>query len=165
MAESDIHLTPQLETSQEGKRTVLLGIAVGLLVVLGVLSAVFFLGSRPDAPPAPPPSPEDAAYVRQLQLSDLHLSAEKNFLGQQIVYLDGKIANQGNKTLRHLKLRLFFRDYYNKVVLQEEQPLLAETATPLGAGQTRDFQLRFDSLPDAWNRQIPQFQIVSLQIQ
>ncbi|MBI1956357.1 MAG: hypothetical protein HYS38_08190, partial [Acidobacteria bacterium] len=160
MAEPDVHLTPQLESIQEGKRSAFLWTAVGLLFVIGTISAVFFLMPPPESPLVPPPSQEDIAYVRQLQLGELHLSAEKNFLDQRVVYLDGKISNRGNKTVRQLKLRLFFRDYYGQVVLQEDQPVLAETAAPLGPGQTRDFQLRFDRIPDSWSQQIPQFQLV-----
>ena len=165
MAEPDIHLTSQLESRQEGKRSAFLWTAVGLLLVIGAISAVFFLMSPPESAPAPPPSQEDIAYAGQLQLSDLHLSAEKNFLGQQVVYLDGKITNRGNKTVRHLKLKLYFRDYYSRVVLREDQPVLAETSAPLIPGQTRNFQLRFDSIPDSWSRQIPQFQLVSIGVQ
>lgn len=165
MAEPDIHLTPQLESSREGKRSVYLWTAMGLLLVIGAISSVFFLMPPPESTLAPPPSQEDMAYVGQLQLSDLHLSAEKNFLGQQVVYLDGKITNRGNKTVRQLKVRLFFRDYYSQVILQEDQPVLGETSAPFAPSQTRDFQLRFDRIPDSWNQQIPQFQLVSIGVQ
>jgi len=165
MTEPDVHQTPQLESSREGKRSVYLWTAVGLLFAIGAITSVFFLMPPPESPLVPAPSREDMAYVRQLQLEDLHLSAEKNFLDQRVVYLDGKITNRGNKTVRQLKLRLFFRDYYGRVVLQEDQPVLAETAAPLGPGQTRDFQLRFDSLPDSWSQQVPQFQLVSIGVQ
>ncbi|MBI3894531.1 MAG: hypothetical protein HY313_01235 [Acidobacteria bacterium] len=165
MTEPDIHLTLQPKNTPEGKHSIFLWTAASLFVVIGATSAILFLSSPPESAPAPLPSQEDIAYAGQLQLSELHLSAEKNFLGQQVVYLDGKIANRGNKTVRQLKVRLFFRDYYSQVILQEDQPMLAETAPPLAPGQTHNFQLRFDSIADSWNRQIPQFQLVSIGVQ
>jgi len=165
MTEPDVYQTAQLESSREGQRSVFVWTAMGLLFVIGAISSVFFLMPPPESTLVPPPSQEDMAYAGQLQLRDLHLSAEKNFLGQQVVYLDGKITNRGNKTVRQLKVRLFFRDYYSQVILQEDQPVLGETAAPLGPGQTSDFQLRFDSIPDSWSQQIPQFQLVSIGVQ
>ncbi|MBI4460134.1 MAG: hypothetical protein HY648_08765 [Acidobacteria bacterium] len=163
MAEPELHLTPQAVS--EGKRSVFVWIAVGLLFVMGAATGVFFLSSPQQSAPAPPPSQEDMAYAEQLQLWDLNLSAEENFLGQQVVYLTGKITNRGTKTVRQLRVRLFFRDYYSQVVLQEEQTVLSELSPPLAPEQARDFQLRFDRIPDSWNRQIPQFQLVSIQVQ
>ena len=95
----------------------------------------------------------------------MHLTAEENFLGQAVVYLDGKLTNRGDKILRGLKLRLFFRDYMNQVVLREDHVVLETKAAPIAPGEAREFQLRFDRLPDSWSRQVPQFQLVSIQIQ
>ena len=139
----------------------MLGVAVFVAVVLGV---VFWL-SRQRTPGPLPPSQEDIAYAAKLDLADLHLTAEEKFLGQAVVYLDGKLANRGDKILRGLSLRLYFRDYMNQVVLREDHVVLNTNAAPLAPGQARAFQLRFDRLPDAWNRQVPQFQLISIQIQ
>jgi hypothetical protein len=108
---------------------------------------------------------EDLSYASQVTFSDLHLSAAENFLGQQVVYLDGEITNRGSKAVRQLKVRMFFHDLMNQVVLREEQELWGERSDHLGAGQARSFQVRFDQVPDAWNRQVPELQIVHLQVQ
>lgn len=143
----------------------ILWIAIGMVVVIGAVSAFLFLGSKPEAVLLPPPTQEDIAYGEQLQLSELHLSAEENFLNQQITYLDGQITNKGQKTVQQLTMRLLFRDYYGQVILQQDQPILPESSEPLIPGQTRQFQLRFDYIPQTWNRQIPEFTLLSIRAQ
>ena len=157
------HSTTDTQESKEKKRVIPVSVVAAVFFVMVVLGALYFLSStRQDSPPAPP-SEENLAYVSQLELTELHLSAEENFLGQQVVYLDGKLTNQGEKTLQRLRVRLYFRDFMNQVVLREDQEVFGAQPVPLPPGQTREFQLRFDKIPDSWNRQVPQFQLVALQ--
>lgn len=149
---------------REEKRAIPLGIVAGLMFAAVILIGLSLLSRRRESPP-PPPTQEDLAYAAQLELSDLRLTAEENFLGQTVVYLDGKMTNRGDKTVRGLNLRLFFRDSMNQVVLRDDHQVVDSRAAPLGPGQAREFQLRFDRLPESWNRQIPQFQLISIQIQ
>ena len=108
---------------------------------------------------------EDPDYAAQVALTDMSLSAEENFLGQRIVYLDGKITNQGPKMVQQVKVRLFFHDVLNQVVLREEHELFGARSALLGPGQTQAFQIRFDRTPDSWNQAAPQIQLVSLHTQ
>ena len=62
-------------------------------------------------------------------------------------------------------MRLFFYDTMSQVAFQEEQDIIRSDSAPLAAGETRDFQLRFDRLPAPWNYQPPQFQLVALEFQ
>src|ERR1035437_7158072 len=116
-----------------------------LILAGGALAALLVLSSCKKGPAAPV---EDLAYASQVTLSGLHLSAEENFLGQQVVYLDGEMTNRGSKVVRQLKVRLFFRDLLNEVVLREEQEILGGRAEFLRPAQTRSFQIRFDQTPD-----------------
>ncbi|MBI2815397.1 MAG: hypothetical protein HYX72_00510 [Acidobacteria bacterium] len=109
-------------------------------------------------------SEESLAYAPQISFSDLHLSAEENFLNQQLTYLDGQISNTGTRTVAQLKVRLSFRNLYNEVVLREEYEAIG-AAQPLDAGKTRPFQIRFDQVPDSWNQAVPEMQIVLLRVQ
>ncbi len=43
--------------------------------------------------------PESKAYVSNLQLSDVTMSATENFMKQQVVEIQGKIANKGDREL------------------------------------------------------------------
>ena len=142
----------------------ILWVAIGMIVVVGAVSVFLFFGSKQKAVPRPPPTQEDIAYGEQLQLFELHLSAEENFLNQQITYLDGQITNKGQKIVQQLTMRLLFRDYYGQVILQKDQPVLHESSEPLAPNQTRQFQLRFDYIPQTWNRKIPEFTLLSIRV-
>jgi hypothetical protein len=93
------------------------------------------------------------------------MSAEENMLGHDLVAVDAKITNTGDRVVTTLRLRLYFYDYAGKLALRDEQDVITPSSPPLYAGETRDFQLRFDTLPSNWNVQPPQFQLVSLQLQ
>lgn len=129
------------------------------------MAALLLLSSCNKGPVVQAVPVEDLSYSSQVAFSGLHLSAEENFLGQQVVYLDGEITNRGSKVVRQLKVRLLFRDLLNQVVLREEQPILGGREDFLRPAQTRSFQIRFDQTPDSWNRQVPELQIFFLQVQ
>ena len=157
---------PAPESSGKKTRGLPAGVIAGVLFAAAVLAGFVFLASHRSGPAPPaPPSQEAIAYADHLAVVDLHLSAEGNFLGQQVVYLDGKLTNRGDKTLRQLKVRLYFRDTLNQVVLREDQEVVKASSAPLAPGEAREFRLLFDRIPDSWNRQVPQFQLVSLEIQ
>ena len=131
-----------------------------------VLAVIFLLSSRQQAPESLQPLTEDAlAYSSRVLLTDLRMSAEANFLGQEIVYLDGKITNHGSMVVRQLAVRLFFYDVLSQVILQVDQEVLRPRSAPLASGEERTFQLRLDRLPATWNRGPPQLQLISLEIQ
>ena len=142
-----------------------LAMLVRLILVAAALAGLLLLSSCRKSSSARLRSEDALTYAPQVELSDLHLSAEENFLGQQVVYLDGKMTNRGPRVVRQLKVTLFFRDILNQVVLREDQGILDGRAGSLNPGQERSFQIRFDQVPDSWNRQVPQLQIISLQIQ
>lgn len=153
--------------SNPGKEKAAISIPVlaGIIFVAVVLSVLFLLSGRQQAPEPPQPLSEDAlAYSSQVLLTDLRMSAEANFLGQEVVYLDGKITNHGSMAVRQLVVRLFFYDVLSQVVLKEDREVLRSTSAPLGSGEARDFQLRMDRLPLSWNRGAPQWQLISLEI-
>ena len=93
------------------------------------------------------------------------MSAEANFLGQEIVYLDGIITNHGSKVVQQLAVRLFFYDVLSQVVLKVDREVLRLRSAPLAPGEERGFQLRLDRLPTTWNRGPPQLQLIALEIQ
>ena len=137
-------------------------VVAGGVFALVLLAGIWWMSRRPPST-QPPPSAESLAYLAQIQLTDFHMSQADNMVGSNIIYLDGKIANVGSKTVRHLRVRLFFYDNMSQIVLKEEQDIIPVSAPPLTAGETRDFQLRFDRLPAPWNYQPPQFQLVALE--
>ena len=140
-------------------------LAAGAVCLLLMIAVVAYFATRPGPPPPPKPTQEAYDYLSKLNISDIHMSAEENMLGHDVVMVDAKITNNGDRVVTTLRLRLYFYDYGGKLALREEQDVITTSALPLYAGETRDFQLRFDTLPGNWNVQPPQFQLVSLQLQ
>jgi hypothetical protein len=140
-------------------------LVAGAVVFVLLATIVGYLATRPGSPPPPKPTQEAYDYLAKLNISDIHMSAEENMLGHDVVMVDAKITNTGNRVVTTLRLRLYFYDYSGKLALREEQDVITPSMLPLYAGETRDFQLRFDTLPPNWNVQPPQFQLVSLLLQ
>lgn len=140
-------------------------LAAGAAFLAVMLGVVAFMATRPGPTPPPPPTQAAYDYLGKMAITDIQLSAAENMLGHEMVYVDAKVQNNGDKTVTTLRLRLYFYDYASKLLLREEQDVIQTTSPPLLPGETRDFQLRFDTLPPTWNKQPPQFQLVSLQLQ
>ena len=157
---------------REEKPGLPVGVIAGAVFCAAVLAGLFLLIRTQSNPAGPPPiTPELEAYLPHLAVGELRMSAEENFLGQQVVYLDGQIANRGDRIVRQLAVRVYFRDSLNQVILREDRDVISPGrtgrpgATPLASGETREFRLLFDHIPDSWNRQLPQFQLVSMELQ
>ncbi len=131
-------------------------------LVLAAVVAVLVIqqhhtATRPAAVAAarPPLSAEQKAYLGSLAFADFHMSAEANFLGDTVTYLDGKVTNQGAKLVRSLDVDLNFVDTLNQVVLRETAHPLADRATPLQPGETKAFRVTFEHMPVDWNQAPP----------
>jgi hypothetical protein len=139
-----------------------------ILVLTVALSAVFyFLMIRP----APMPTQitlttEAKAYVRNLKLSEVEMKATESYMKSTIVEIVGKIANNGDRSLRLVEINCVFYDSYNQVVLRERVPIVrSKVSTGLPPGETRSFRLPFDSLPQSWNQAMPQLVIARIEFE
>ncbi|MGH9805118.1 MAG: hypothetical protein ACRD4D_08085 [Candidatus Acidiferrales bacterium] len=135
-------------------RLVLLVAAIALpIVVLGFfwLGNPFQSATAPASQPLPPLDAETVAYARAIGFDQLELSRWQNFLGQSVIYLDGRVTNGGNRSLRALELTIEFLDPYNQVVLRESfrpigapRPSPADPrSAPLAPGESRAFRAAF----------------------
>jgi hypothetical protein len=160
-----IQPTPVVEKHDSSRRTIAISMAV--VVALAVIGALL-LRSQPKRPSAPPP------YAANLTLSDFKMTAVKNFVGATITYLDGIVANTGNKTVTSVVVEVKFKDDIGQLAQQEEMPLqVLKTSgdypeawdfkvSPLGPGQSQAFRLTFDRISEQWNRQYPDLQVTDV---
>lgn len=146
-------------------------LAVGAAIVAAIVLAIFFFGRpRPQSGPA-----SIAPYAENLQFGDLKLSAAENFVGGSVSYLDGKIANTGNRVVTAISVEAVFRNSIGEIVQRETQPLMlihtgmagfADTtplsAAPLMPNQTRDFRLTFEHISADWNQGYPELRLVKI---
>ncbi len=153
---------PNTERRTSGFPTTLV---ITLVVAAAVAVAVLFLTrGGPKQPPAPVLTPEARAYVHAgyLGLSDVNMSAKQNFAGQTLVEVTGKITNTGNRMLKQIDLNCVFRDPAGRVVLRDRVSIVKERLGGLKPGETKDFRLPFDTIPESWNQMLPELVIAQI---
>lgn len=140
---------------------------VGVVVVL-IVFGVFYLAMRFSgglASTVQRPLPFGAAeqaYVAEISFDNLNLSAFENMLHQQVTYLNGDISNKGARTIRAAEVTVEFYDQENKLALRDTRRIIGNNTEPLQSGETRDFQIGFEEIPDRWNHKFPAIRITGL---
>jgi hypothetical protein len=143
-----------------------LAIVLGLLVVLGA-AGFWFLDRKANQPPPPPPplTTEARAYVHNLKLSNVQMNAHTSYLGQQIVEITGGVANAGDRKLALVEINCVFYDAYGQLILRRRVAVVSRKMGGLAPGDTKQFRLPFDDIPDSWNQVMPQLVIAQIQFQ
>jgi hypothetical protein len=138
------------------------GSKVAVLVIAAALAAgLVWYVNRPKPVEATTPLSADAkAYVRNLQLSDVTMKATSSYADQALTEIEGKIANNGTRTVSHADVTCVFYNSYGEVILRERVPIVV---TGLKPGESRQFRLPFDDIPGGWNNQMPQLVIARIE--
>jgi hypothetical protein len=136
------------------------------VAVLVVVAVVIFLGS---AKPKTPPNailPADP-YGDSLSVSSLAMSEGDSLSGVKSIYIDGRIKNDGPRTVTGITVQVLFANDEAMPPQIETVPLsLIRThepyvdtepvsAAPLAPGQEREFRLIFEDIKANWNQQMP----------
>lgn len=144
-------------------------IAIVLIVVVALAIVIFARRPKPSSTPA---QMMEAPYASNLQISDLHLSTAKNFVGAEVTYLEGNIANTGSAAVTNAQVLCVFRNSLGEVV---DTPVVAMdveaftlgqndfvplSTSPLTPNQKRPFRLTFEHISSDWNTGIPEIRIV-----
>ena len=113
-------------------------------------------------------------YAAKLSISGLQMSEATSFSGAKVTYIDGQIANTGDRTLTAITVQVGFHSdvgqFAQRVALplsfiRTRQPYVDTepvSAAPIEPGQTRDFRLIFDTVPADWNLQFPEIRVISV---
>lgn len=135
----------------------------GIVLVLGTIGFWYLDRASKQPPPAPPPLTGDAkAYVRNLKLSGVEMSAHEDYFKQKVVEITGQIQNAGERVLDVVEINCVFYDPYGQVVLRQRVPIVSQKAGGLAPGEAKPFRLPFDNLPDSWNNAMPQMVIARI---
>jgi len=134
----------------------------GALAVLGLGIFLYLQYVAKHAPADAPLTPEAKAYVRSLQLSDVDIKANKSYLNQMVVEINGKIGNAGDRALDTVEIYCIFYDSYGQMVLRSRVPIVSPRMGGLKPGDTKSFRLPFDEIPDSWNQAMPQLVIAGV---
>ena len=154
----------------EESRPPIVPIAIGALAVLVVIALLVVFGRKGTNDTGAPSTPDP--YAAHLAISSPSMSTAANFAGQEVTYIEGKISNNGDKTVTSAILQIVFHDTIGQVVQKETQRLMVITTrepyidtAPLSSaslkpGQTREFRQTFEHISSEWNTQLPEITIV-----
>ncbi len=149
--------------------------ACAVLVIAGLL--VLTLERGKSATAVAPVSAAPDAYAASLPISSIVMSESSNLAGGKVTYLDGHIANTGNRTVTGITVQVLFRNVAHEVAQNETQSLkLIRTrdpyvdvepvmANPIKPGDARDFRLIFDTVTPDWDGAYPEIRILKVDSQ
>ena len=169
---------PQLVRPPVATERSWLPLAIASAVVLAAVGGLFVFYEHTGVKPAVTPISATAdPYAPSLTIGNLTMSESSNLAGGKVTYLDGRIANHGNRTVTGISIQVLFRDAAHEVAQNETQPIrIIRTrqpyidveplsASPLRPGDSRDFRLVFDTVPDQWDGVYPDLRIVRVDFQ
>jgi Protein of unknown function (DUF2393) len=148
-------------------------IALAVVVIAIVALVVVSRRHEPANPGGAGLAPADP-YAASLPISNIQMSQAGSMAGSQTTYVDGQITNQGQKTVTAITVQVAFHGFENPIARKETLPLtLIRTrqpyvdtepvsAAPIGPGETREFRLIFDSLPQDWNQNYPEIRVIQV---
>lgn len=150
-----------------------LPVAVAAAVVLAVAGGLVLIFEHGKSEPAVTPiSAATDPYASNFSISRLSMSESSNLAGGKVTYLDGRIANEGNRTVTGITVQVLFRDPAHEVAQNETQPLkIIRTrepyidveplsAAPLKPGGAEDFRLIFETVAQDWDGVLPEIRII-----
>ena len=141
---------------------VLLIVVVAFLALGGGVFWWMDYRARNQVSQGPVLTPEARTYLKNLQLSDVQMQASESYLKQAVVEILGNIANNGDRTLKLVKINCIFRDKYGQVVLREPVDIVRPKTGALPPSEKTGFRLAFDSIPESWNHQMPDLVIAQI---
>ena len=158
---------PVISAGQKGDRNWMpMAIGAALVLVAVVLAIVFTRGGDKAEQTNP--------YASKLLISNLHMATAENFAGGTVTYIEGSLANSGDRKLTDARVEVLFKNALGQVSQREQLPLtiLLPNApyvdygplerAPLSPGQTRGFRLTLEHITADWDGQIPQVRVVSV---
>jgi hypothetical protein len=167
---------PQLVSPPEREERNWLPLGIAATVVVVVAAATFFMlehGKKTVA--VTPISAAPDGYAASLPITGLVMSESANLAGGKATYVDGHIANTGNRTVTGITVQVLFRTFAHEVAQNETQPLTfirmrspyidvePVSAAPLKPGQGQDFRLIFDAVSPDWDGAYPEVRVVKVE--
>lgn len=107
-------------------------------------------------------TPEERAYLQNIQVTPGRVEAAQNFLGHTVTTFHSTVTNKGNKTVVYVEIRLTFMSIDGKPLEDKRAYPVSGNTLPLKPGQTEPFQVSFDQVPAAWNQAPPNITLVRL---
>ena len=138
------------------------------LVISALLLSWAAVGCGDSSGPSADPerAAREEAYRDQVSLTGLGLAKGENFLGDEVFYVEGSLANDGEGTIRKVELTFLFKDTLDQVVLKEARTALEYRGKRgIAPQQVAEFQVAFENLPRDWNYVVPEVQVSGIGLQ
>jgi hypothetical protein len=139
---------------------------IALVLALGV-AGFFYLERVSNAPPpALAPLTGDAReYVRtrSLKLANVEMKANESYLKQSVVEITGTIQNAGDRRIKSVQIYCVFQDAFGQVVNRKRVFIVNPQSGGAAPGETKNFRLAFDDIPDSWNQATPDLIIAAIE--
>ena len=148
-----------------------LAIAAGVVVVVAAV-ILFSLQHGQKGQAVTPVSAAPDVYAASLPISGLVMSESSNLAGGKVMYVDGTIANNGNRTVKGITVQVLFRTLAKEVTQNETHSLQwirtrdpyidvePVSAAPLGPGASHEFRLIFDGVKPDWDGAYPEIRVL-----
>jgi Protein of unknown function (DUF2393) len=148
-----------------------MAIAAAAVVIIAVV-VILVLEHGKGSGTVTPISAAPDKYAASLPITGLQMSESSNLAGGKVTYLDGRIANTGDRTVSGITVQVLFRNVAKEVAQNETQPLKlirarepyvdteSVSAAPLKPGDQHDFRLIFDAVSPDWDGAYPEIRIV-----
>lgn len=150
------------------KETAGAGLPVGIAVfalsaVVGLTgSYLLYLDWLDRAPLLPQLTAEAKAYLPNLALSDVKMSAEESFLEQTTIRIDGTLTNHGTRPLGAVDIHCVFREPYGQEIGRELARIVDRRSNGLAPSAKQSFRISFDNVADTWNQALPDLYIAQV---
>jgi hypothetical protein len=144
---------------------------VAALIVVMVVGVLVFAGRKKPAVAPNMLLPADA-YAASLPLAQLAMSESESLSGGKLTYLDGHVADTGERTVSGVTVQVVFQndeglapqiDTVALTLIRMRQPYIDTepvSAEPLKPGDDREFRLIFERVPENWNTQMPMVRVI-----
>jgi hypothetical protein len=164
---------PQAEKGRHASERNWLPLVIAAVVVLAAVGAFIVLGGHHKATAgtvAATSKPDP--YAGNLPLTGIVMSESANLSGGKMTYLDGHIANHGDRTITGITVGVLFRSYTHEVaqnksmqltLIRTREPYIdteSVAAAPLKPGAEQDFRLIFDTVSPDWDGAYPEVRIL-----
>jgi hypothetical protein len=115
------------------------------------------------------------SYAANLPLTNLAMSEAANLVGGKVTYLDGHIANKGDRAVTGVTVQVLFRNGAHEVAQNETQPLklirmrspyvdiAPVSSAPMKPGAENDFRLIFDAVTPDWDGAYPEVRVIRVE--
>jgi len=158
--------------AREARKQFPLALLAGVVIV-GIVAVILIVVSKSSHTAAPIQTkpmafgPEEQAYAPNIHYSNIQLAKSENFLNQQFMYINGTIANTGNRAVKQVAMTVdFYDDIDNKhLTMHHTETVIGPTDPPLPPHEQRKFSVTIDGYPQNWNQQMPIFHTSGLVLQ